>query len=169
MKTQRESFADLYIADLRICIYDHEAVRGSSNGDVSFILGNCPAGNPERFDAAKGPLNNWLVIVARSRALDLLRRVKAKTRREAHLTLEVLAIRSSVMQSLNPDQALMIQELLSRLPPQQEWVIRRAYFDGFALGEIAERQQLPLGTVKGRARFAIKRLRSELSAPRIAS
>jgi RNA polymerase sigma-70 factor, ECF subfamily len=121
--------------------------------------------SPDRFDAAKGPLITWLMILSRSRALDLLRRMKAKTRWESHLPLEALAVRQCLTQSFNLDRDLLIEEILGRLPPKQEWVIRSAYFDGYALGEIAERQHLPLGTVKGRARFAIRRLRSELTPP----
>ncbi|HTC33581.1 MAG TPA: sigma-70 family RNA polymerase sigma factor [Bryobacteraceae bacterium] len=119
--------------------------------------------SPERFDAAKGPLVTWLVILSRSRALDLLRRIKARTRKEKHLPIDVLAVRQLLTPSFNPDRHLIIEEILGRLPSKQEWVIRSAYFDGYALGEIAERQHLPLGTVKGRARFAIRKLRSELT------
>jgi RNA polymerase sigma-70 factor, ECF subfamily len=117
--------------------------------------------HPDRFDAAKGQLITWLLIVARSRALDLLRHVKAKARRENELTNDQSAHDGSFWIS-RPDQDLMIHEAVSRLPAQQETVIRGAYFDGYALCEIAARQSVPLGTVKGRVRFALKRLRSEL-------
>jgi RNA polymerase sigma-70 factor (ECF subfamily) len=117
--------------------------------------------HPGRFDAAKGPLITWLMILARSRALDLLRRIKAKNRSENRL--EVLTMSSNAIQSFRPDRDLTLEEVLGRLPPKQEWVIRSAYFHGYALCEIAAQQCLPLGTVKGRARFAIKRLRSELA------
>jgi RNA polymerase sigma-70 factor, ECF subfamily len=121
--------------------------------------------HPGRFDAAKGPLITWLIILARSRALDLLRRIKAKNRSENRL--EVLMVTTNAIQSFRPDRDLAIEEVLGRLPPQQEWVIRRAYFHGYALCEIAAQQHLPLGTVKGRARFAIKRMRSELAPLRL--
>jgi RNA polymerase sigma-70 factor (ECF subfamily) len=124
---------------------------------------------PARFDATKGTLITWLVIVARSRALDLLRRIKAKNRRESQLEFKALKVSGNAIQSFTPDRDLTVQEVLCRLPPQQERVIRSAYFHGYALCEIAALQRLPLGTVKGRARFAMKRLRAELTPLRLNS
>ena len=49
MKAQRQSFADLYIAAQRRCLYDEKAVRSSGNRDMRFILSNSPAGNRTRL------------------------------------------------------------------------------------------------------------------------
>jgi RNA polymerase sigma-70 factor (ECF subfamily) len=118
---------------------------------------------PERFDAARGPLLTWLVIVTRSRALDRLRRIQINAARENVLTTEALSNTSSSVQRSNRDRELMIEELLDRLPSEQCWVVHKAYFEGYALNEIAMMRRAPLGTIKGRARFALKKLRSEFN------
>ncbi len=120
--------------------------------------------SPDRFNGARGPLLTWLVILARSRALDLLRRIQAASRRDKRLRVEVTAENQRPNESSIADVKLIVRELLQRLPPQQASIIRRAYFEGYALAEIAEFKGLPLGTVKGRVRVAIKRLRCEVTA-----
>jgi RNA polymerase sigma-70 factor (ECF subfamily) len=117
--------------------------------------------SPERFDAARGPLLTWLMILARSRALDRLRQIQANARREKELRVEVSSTAPDAG-FFGLDRDLAIRELLHRLPPEQGWVVQKAYFEGYALGEIAGLHGAPLGTIKGRARFALKRLRSEL-------
>jgi RNA polymerase sigma-70 factor (ECF subfamily) len=119
--------------------------------------------SPERFDGGRGRLLTWLVILARSRALDRLRRIQANAPRENEITLNVLSTAPALVQLFSPDREIMIREVLERLPPEQGRVVQKAYFEGYALAEIAELQGAPVGTIKGRARFAIKKLRSELA------
>jgi RNA polymerase sigma-70 factor (ECF subfamily) len=117
--------------------------------------------SPEKFDARRGSLLTWLMIVSRSRALDVLRRVLAHSRRQHGITLETLHTNSDLVQS--SDRKILIEELLRRLPGKQECVLQKAYLEGYALSEIATLEGTPLGTIKNRARFALKKLRSELS------
>jgi RNA polymerase sigma-70 factor, ECF subfamily len=118
--------------------------------------------SPERFDSDRGALPTWLIILARSRALDRLRRIQAKSRRENRVKGKILGLGAAAAEAFTRDRNLTLQQLLSRLPAQQERVIRRAYFEGYALAEIAALHRIPLGTVKGRVRFAMKKLRAEL-------
>jgi RNA polymerase sigma-70 factor (ECF subfamily) len=114
--------------------------------------------SPERFDAARGPLLTWLVILSRSRALDLLRRM--------HNPLQDIrqakALHSIPAQAASRDREIMVEELLGRLPHEQRWLMRKVYFEGLTFPEIAALRSKPLGTVKNRARFALKKLRAEL-------
>ena len=117
--------------------------------------------SPHRFDTGRGALSSWLMILSRSRALDVLRRIRSS---HAHLN-EIGQSKCSP----TPDQAalwdreVLIEEILRALSPEQCWIIRKVYFEGFTLAEIAALGATPLGTIKNRARCAIKKLRIELA------
>ena len=117
--------------------------------------------SPERFDSARDPLLTWLVILTRSRALDRLWRIQTSALREMRLTSQTLSTTEAV-ESFRADLELIIRELLHRLTPEQGRVVQKAYF-GYALAEIAKLHRTPVGNIKGRARFALKRLRSEIN------
>jgi RNA polymerase sigma-70 factor (ECF subfamily) len=117
---------------------------------------------PERFDGARAPLLTWLVVLTRSRALDRLRHLLASNPRETELTSRVIGTAPPLVQAPGFDREILIREALSRLPPEQGTVINKAYFEGYALAEIAGLNKTPVGTIKGRARFALKKLRFEL-------
>jgi RNA polymerase sigma-70 factor (ECF subfamily) len=118
--------------------------------------------SPERFDAARGRFETWLIILSRSRALDLLRHLQAHAPRENELTDRILNTSPALCQPATCDREILIGELLARLPQKQALLVHKVYFEGCALGEVAASQGTPLGTVKARARFALKKLRSEL-------
>jgi RNA polymerase sigma-70 factor, ECF subfamily len=122
--------------------------------------------SPERFDTARGPLLTWLVILSRSRALDLLRRIQASAPRQNELTAEILNTSSALVRTFTPDPAMLIEELLHRLPPEQGCVVQMVYIEGYALREVASLLHAPLGTIKGRTRLALRKLRSELGSYR---
>jgi RNA polymerase sigma-70 factor, ECF subfamily len=127
--------------------------------DVFFALWK----SPDRFDDTRGPLITWLVILSRSRAIDLLRRLEAHTRRIDELHQES-PIRRTVTVPSNYDRTILVKELLAGLPREQASLVRKVYLEGRAMGEVAAVQGKPLGTIKGRARFALKSLRSALGS-----
>ena len=118
------------------------------------------------FDAARGKALGWLMMIARSRALDALRsRVVREASRQQPLE-QVSAITDSAP---TPEESrwlterrILVQSALSVLPPEQREVIELAYFSGLSHGEIADRLGAPLGTIKTRARLAMARLRNAL-------
>lgn len=126
--------------------------------DVFFALWR----SPERFDTRRGPLLTWLLILSRSRALDLLRRLQANAPRQNELTIEVLTKSPALIQGFEPDRGRLIEELLQRLPKEQERVVQKIYLEGYDFRETATLLGVPLGTIKGRTRLALKKLRSEL-------
>jgi RNA polymerase sigma-70 factor, ECF subfamily len=96
--------------------------------------------------------------VARNRAIDRRRRARAAAaypgpdRADADPDPAELAGEA--------DRAQRLAEAMAALPPAQLETLQLAYFEGLSHGEIAERLGLPLGTVKGRIRLALERLRS---------
>jgi len=116
--------------------------------------------SPDRFDNTRGALLGWLLILSRSRALDLLRRIRSN----AALLHEI----DKGTPFPVPDQpgererGLLIDELLQRLSGEQRWILRKVYLEGFTYAEVAALRATPLGTVKNRARRAIRMLRTGL-------
>lgn len=124
--------------------------------DVFFALWR----SPERFDITRGRLGTWLNILSRSRALDLLRRIQAEIARMDEFNHEMLG--RSCGTRISAEREILLQEILCRLPEKQGIILEKVYREGYALREVASLQRTPIGTIKGRARFAIKKLRSEL-------
>jgi RNA polymerase sigma-70 factor (ECF subfamily) len=65
------------------------------------------------------------------------------------------------------DRAQQVAEVMAALPEPQLAVLRLAYFDGLTHVEISDRLGLPLGTVKGRLRLALERLRGSVERDRL--
>ncbi|MNH48880.1 ECF RNA polymerase sigma factor RpoE [compost metagenome] len=115
------------------------------------------------FDARKARAATWIFTIARNRRLDMLRR-------EAR-PLPTPEIELSEMEVQRPDDILAasqdaerIRDALSRLKPDQVEVLRLAFFLDSPHSEIAQRLELPLGTVKSRIRNAMIKLRLILEA-----
>jgi RNA polymerase sigma-70 factor, ECF subfamily len=109
-----------------------------------------------RFDPRRGTLPAWLVTMARSRALDRVRRraVRKETSEE-----EAPAASSAP----GPEGPLAVRTALTTLSADQRRALELAFYDGLTHVEIAHQLGEPLGTVKTRIRTAMLRLRATLS------
>jgi RNA polymerase sigma-70 factor (ECF subfamily) len=118
-----------------------------------------------RFDTSRGAVAAWLLMMARSRAIDRLRarraRPEAASDAEAVERMPDAAIRQDV-QLLSFEQVEMLKTALSGLPAPQREALELAYYEGLTHTEIADRLSEPLGTVKTRIRQAVIRLREAL-------
>lgn len=111
------------------------------------------------FDPTRAKLTTWLFVVARNRAIELGRQ-KAR-RPELRDELEPAGHSPDPADLVAvADQAQRLAEAFAELPEEQLEVLRLAYFDELSHTEIAEVIGIPLGTVKGRVRLALQRLRS---------
>jgi RNA polymerase sigma-70 factor, ECF subfamily len=111
------------------------------------------------FDPTRAKLTTWLFVVARNRAIELGRQ-KAR-RPELRDELEPTGFSPDPAELVaTADQAQRVAEAVAELPEEQLAVLRLSYFDGLSHAEIAEVIGVPLGTVKGRVRLALQRLRS---------
>ena len=120
-----------------------------------------------RFDAARGSVRSWLLSVVRNRAIDFLRSKAGKAPKldfddDSALEQRPAAERTEE-EALRRETAGEIQGALGKLPGEQSKVIELAYFGGFSHSEIAEILGLPMGTVKGRMRLGLEKIRGELA------
>lgn len=116
---------------------------------------------PDQFVPGRGSLGAWLVVVARNRAIDLLRR-----RKPADSVDDVVLASASNLASEAERNALVqkVRQVLQGLPIEQQRSMELAFFEGLSHSEIAERTGDPLGTVKTRIRLALITLRKAFQA-----
>jgi RNA polymerase sigma-70 factor, ECF subfamily len=119
-----------------------------------------------RYTGARGSPLAWLTTIARSRAIDRLRRGRDSARRTEQLdarTFEVASAAASVEEEVAArERAARVRAALEALPREQREVIELAYYGGLSHSEIAARTATPLGTVKTRTRLGMMRLRESL-------
>jgi RNA polymerase sigma-70 factor, ECF subfamily len=120
------------------------------------------------FDAARGSVRGWTLGIVRHRAIDAIRREGAKRvppldlRSEELLQLEAAA-EETESEAIRRDSARRLRGALEELPAEQARVIELAYFGGFSQAEIAQMLGVPIGTVKGRARLGLEKMRARLA------
>lgn len=120
--------------------------------------------DPRRFDPARGPLGAYVRMVARSRALDALRTGQAAGRAVERLAAAPLPpARDAVVSEAerNEVRAALLRAMAALPLPQRE-ALALACWGDLTANQIAERAGLPVGTVKGRLRLGIARIRAEL-------
>ncbi|QEL15379.1 sigma-70 family RNA polymerase sigma factor [Limnoglobus roseus] len=114
----------------------------------------------DRFDSRRASAESWVLMIARSRAVDRLRK-----RRET-VTDTVPEVPSDSKPDINlsrQDDAAQVISALGVLPPDQQEPIRLAFFDGLTHEQIARHLNIPLGTVKTRIRLGFLRLKERLT------
>lgn len=117
------------------------------------------------FDETRGTPGGWLMMLARTRAIDRFRAGLAE--RGKIEDLDVASFFSS--EDPTPDQEIeeqqrqqQVRQALALLSPEQREAIALGYFYGFSQSEIADKLGLPLGTVKTRMRLGMIKLREAL-------
>lgn len=115
-----------------------------------------------RYDASRASASAWVMMMARSRALDALRVRQRDAARLAAVEAEPLPLATWS----DPEDEALVKErqeevvrALSALPYTQRQALEMAYYDGLTQVEIAERTGTALGTVKTRIRSGLMRLR----------
>ena len=120
-----------------------------------------------RFDRTRGSVRSWMLGIVRNRAIDALR---SRAGKAPKLTLDDDAIlEQRPAEELTEEEAMRretageLRGVLCRLPGEQSRVIELAYFDGFSQSEISRLLGVPLGTVKGRMRLGLEKIRGGLA------
>jgi RNA polymerase sigma-70 factor (ECF subfamily) len=125
-----------------------------------------------RYDRTRGSVRTWLLGIVHHRAVDALRRAVGHDRRRAGLEgLEerLEAPERTPVEAARHEEARVVRAAMDRLPGDQSRVIELAYFGGFTHTEIAEMLKAPVGTVKGRMRLGLQKLRAELAHGEVAA
>jgi RNA polymerase sigma-70 factor (ECF subfamily) len=120
-----------------------------------------------RFDPTRGSVRSWTLSIVRNRAIDVLRSKAGKAPKMTFDDDEILESRPSAElteeEAMRHETATEVRGALSQLPGEQSKVIQLAYFGGFSQSEIASMLNVPLGTVKGRMRLGLEKIRGELA------
>lgn len=179
---QSQSDAELYL-ELRAgqsavlgILYDRHA--GLVHGIALNVLGNAQEAEDLTqdifltlvrgcsYDPRRGTLRTFLAILTRSRALDRLR-----SRSAAHRVLErwqpskteEITTNLPLEQASQHEQSQEVQAALAQLSDEQQQILKMSYYDGLSQAEIAKQLDIPLGTVKARARRGLLKLRQTLT------
>ena len=119
-----------------------------------------------RYDSSRGSVRSWTLGIVRNRAIDALRS-RAGNRESVPLDDSILerkpAAERTEAAALRRETAGELRGVLRELPVDQSKVIELAYFGGFTQSEIAAMMSLPLGTVKGRMRLGLEKIRGNLA------
>ena len=120
-----------------------------------------------RYQSDRGSVRTWVLGIVHHRAIDALRRNLVHERRRA--SAEGIEERHEAperertdVEAARREEARHVREALGELPDEQGRVIELAYFGGFSHSQISEMLETPIGTVKGRMRLGLDKLRKGL-------
>jgi RNA polymerase sigma-70 factor (ECF subfamily) len=121
-----------------------------------------------RYDHARGSVRSWVLGVVHNRAIDLFRRDSVRAGKDVSdddAVQRLASGESTEGEVARRDDASQVRSALAELPKDQRQVIELAYFGGFSHTEIADMLRLPAGTVKGRMRLGLAKLRLSITDP----
>jgi RNA polymerase sigma-70 factor, ECF subfamily len=121
----------------------------------------------EIYQPKRGSLSGFLFTMARSRSLDRLRSRQARQQK-----IQRIQTFSDYVSDYNPplefvtvkERSNLVRAALKQLSDDDRQLLETAYYEGLSQSEIAKRDGIPLGTVKSRARQALKKLRTALKS-----
>jgi RNA polymerase sigma-70 factor (ECF subfamily) len=119
-----------------------------------------------RYDPARGSVRTWVLGIVHNRTIDALRRGAAhERRRERFEGVEERheAPERTDVEAARREEARSVRSALDALPADQRRAIELAYFGGFSHSQIAELLGEPIGTIKGRMRLGLEKLRHQLA------
>ena len=120
--------------------------------------------HPDRYDPTAGPLGTYLVVLARRRAIDLIRsELRRLARQERHYRLTPESHNANPSEAVAAaDTANAVRAAVNLLPDGQRQVVELAYFKGLSYREVALATGIPEGTAKSRLRLALVKLEAVL-------
>ena len=159
----RDAVAELYDRHAsRVLGLAYRIVQNSSDAeDVVQEVFSQAWRTAQAYRATRGTVAGWLLMMARTRAIDRLRTRQAKQASVGADHLDAVPSDSPAVpdQLIATEQAVQVREAMLELPADQRTALELAYFEGLTHTEIAERLRTPLGTVKTRIRSALAALR----------
>jgi RNA polymerase sigma-70 factor (ECF subfamily) len=118
-----------------------------------------------RYDRARGSVRAWTLGIVRNRAIDMLRKESGRSPKLAAGGQELLERRAAdeLTDTVRRETAQEVRGAIKELPEDQSRVVQLAYYGGFSHSEIAEMLSEPLGTIKGRMRLGMDKIRATLA------
>ncbi len=118
------------------------------------------------YRVEKASVRTWILSVVRNGAIDVLRSTASRRRTQERVEAQTPASQPSEAfgEAWHNSQRERVREALRGLPPEQHKVLELSYFSGYTHTEIAELLDLPLGTVKGRMRLGLKKIREHFDS-----
>ena len=120
-----------------------------------------------RYDRTRGSVRTWALGIVHNRAIDSLRRSTVHDRRRASdegIEERFEAADRTEVEVARRDEAQSVRAVIDELPEEQGRVIQLAYYGGFTHSEIAEMLEIPIGTIKGRMRLGLEKMRARLQS-----
>lgn len=116
------------------------------------------------FEVGRGSVRTWLLSIVHHRAIDRLRGVSGRARQDVPIDdfERILSVDDPWGTVETHVQRDLLQTGMATLPREQRAAIQMAYFEGYTQQEIATAMNVPVGTVKGRLRIGLQKLRSLL-------
>lgn len=115
--------------------------------------------NLDRYEPAKGRLATWLINIARNTAIDFTRSKYFSQLRKNQSFEKSVSPETAILSDGFAVDTLGLRQMVAKLTPACRSIIEWMYFEGYTQQEIAEKFNIPLGTVKSRSRLALKELR----------
>ncbi|UJF18367.1 sigma-70 family RNA polymerase sigma factor [Vibrio sp. SS-MA-C1-2] len=115
------------------------------------------------YNASRGDAGGWIYTIMRNQCFDMLR--KMQSNREDCISYDIWPLYENKVEESPIDwqQSHELKNKIQQLPQEQRHIIDGIYLQGLTQQELAERLDLPLGTIKSRLRLGLSRLRKELS------
>ena len=117
----------------------------------------------------RGSVRTWILSIVRNRGIDQIR--SQASRRRTQEKIEASAPRSQPSEAFaetwRNSQRDQVRETLNTLPPEQLKILELAYFSGYTHAQISELVDVPLGTIKGRMRLGLKKMRDCFDHPKL--
>ena len=114
----------------------------------------------------RGSVRTWILSVVRNQGIDQLRSIASRRRMQDKM--EAISPNSQPSEAFSEawrnSQRELVRAAMSTLPQEQLKILELAYFSGYTHVEIADILDLPLGTVKGRMRLGLKKIRDFFDA-----
>ncbi len=121
-----------------------------------------------RYERQRGSVRTWVLGIVHNRAIDALRRRNVRDRGvvvEEGLEERLVAPERTDLEVARREESREIRDALEQLPDEQSRVIELAYFGGMTQNQIASMLDTPVGTVKGRMRLGLAKMRMSLGDP----
>lgn len=160
-KGNQQALTELYaryarpVFNLALYVLQNRVLAEEIMQDVFLLIWQ----SPHKWSPEKGQLSSWMMSVARHMAIDRLRHEKVRTSDHTESFDELAEYLGVKTVSVLAEDTALLRSLMQRLPKEQRDVLLLTYFRGLTAAEIAERLQIPTGTIKSRLRLSLEKLR----------